>query len=656
MRVALPVVRLRREDLDRLLDKTPVRMRDDRHAPRLQHTMHLRKHGPGVGQVLHAQRHGDEVECLVLPWQFRVVIEVLHEALRRYSVDVQLRLVEAVHNDSRAFEQLRREVRYPRRAHIQNCKPLRNRREGAAVHLREPLQGGVVEVVDQTWLLVHVDIGRLVHARKVLGGIRPRRRRPAVLRIHSHAHRGIGVGLREFQLCSTRPRHGHAHPTGLLEDLAQHIFPVLDRAIPSDLQAVARDALTQEEVGHLSDVAAQVLVNRLDLRAPLIIRQPSGHVLGNEARLLGSRDEDGLVGDVLRVDEVAAGERLHHLMLLPALLRCLDEHERVERVDHPTAGVQLEPELQPGQAQGIRLGMRVLLRVAMLPKQVVVEALSLLRYIRIEKHGAVPKGGALAQAHGLHRPLKAQEAQEGDRAADVREHIDDKLRGGRRVRAARRRAAGRQGEHLGEHLETLGVRVLHTRLGGRHEPAERSKALAHCDVEVAGVHHGVPTCAHRDVLATRRCVAERVPGSVPEVAEVEAGDPRRSRAEHRVAASVDHAARIDLREGAHLHEHPVSGGHHLADLARGGHHKQACAFGLVDEHGRALVNVPLLVQDSDEVGVDVPRQPVLASLCAVCGHYGLLVLATLEGLLGDKHRAVCIKRLHGHRLCHMSSD
>mmetsp|Transcript_95353 Transcript_95353/g.267049 ORF Transcript_95353/g.267049 Transcript_95353/m.267049 type:complete len:695 (-) Transcript_95353:206-2290(-) len=619
VRVALAIVGLGGEDLDRLLDEATVRVRDDRHAPGPQHAIHLRKHRARVGQVLHAQRHGDEVETVVLPWQPCVVVEVLHVALRRDGVDVQLRLVEAVDGNPRALEELRREVGDPRGAEVQHREAAGHGGEGAAVERREALQGGGVEMVHEAGLRVHRRVDGLVDPREVVIGVRPCRRGPAVLRVQRHAHRCIRVALRQPHLLPAGPGDGHPDEARLLEHPLEHALPLLDRPVPADVEAVARDVLAQQEVGHLPDGAAQVVVHRLHASPARVVREPLSRLARREAGLLRGSGEDGGVGDVLGLFEVTAGERLDHLVLPPKLLGGVDEDEGVEGVHHAAVGVELHPGLEPGHTERVRLGVRELLGVAVLTQEVVVEALALLWHIRVQEDGAVPQRGALAEAEVLHRLLQVQKAEEGKRAAHVRQHVNDD---GRARRRGPCRSPGRHREPLRELLEALRVRELHPRLRGSHELAEGGEALSHGDVEVAGVHHGVPAPAHGDILTASGRLAHRVPGNIPEVAEVEPRDAGRPGADHGVAASVDHAARVDLREGAHLQQHRVRRRRDLADVPRRGHHEEAGALRLLDGLGGGLVGVSLLVKNGDEVGVDVPRQPVLACFHRVVGRGG----------------------------------
>mmetsp|Transcript_88162 Transcript_88162/g.254416 ORF Transcript_88162/g.254416 Transcript_88162/m.254416 type:complete len:241 (+) Transcript_88162:347-1069(+) len=185
VRVALAVVSLRGEDPHRLLDEAAVRVRDDRHAARLQHAVHLSPHSPRVRQVLHAQGHGHDIEGAVLPWQPRVAVEVLRVALRRYRIHIELGLVEAMDDDPCTLEHLRREVRNPRGAQVQHREAGGKRREDTAVNLGEALKRHIVEVIYQPGLGVHVGVGGLVDPREVVGGVRPRRWFPTMLRAQS---------------------------------------------------------------------------------------------------------------------------------------------------------------------------------------------------------------------------------------------------------------------------------------------------------------------------------------------------------------------------------------------------------------------------------------------------------------------------------------
>mmetsp|Transcript_89077 Transcript_89077/g.276827 ORF Transcript_89077/g.276827 Transcript_89077/m.276827 type:complete len:359 (-) Transcript_89077:106-1182(-) len=289
----------------------------------------------------------------------------------------------------------------------------------------------------------------------------------------------------------------------------------------------------------------------------------------------------------------------------------------VEGVHHPAVRVQADANLQTCQSQWVVLRVGVLLRVAVLPQEVVVEAFALLRNVGVQEHGMVPDNCPLIEAHAAQREVQRGLADVREGAAHVRQDVDHDLR-------APRGPGDRwwQGKQLRELLETNGVGKLQAGLGGRHELPESGEALLHGDVQVTLVHHRVPALVHGLRVASLHGVAHGVPRHVPEVAVVEARDARRPRAADCVAAGAHVAPGVDLREGAHLHDHDVVLGLELGYVAVLVHHDQAGSLRLLSDGGVALVGVHLLVQDRDEVRVDVPRQPVVAELLLlhlVCG-------------------------------------
>jgi hypothetical protein len=126
------------------------------------------------------------------------------------------------------------------------------------------------------------------------------------------------------------------------------------------------------------------------------------------------------------------------------------------------------------------------------------------------------------------------------------------------VRAARRP----QRQSLGQRAEGRvggGARVaLVAHGGGGEELAEAREAELHRDVDVRRVHERVPARVDRGGARAAGGDAQHVPRRVPEAAVGGARDAGvGALAQHRVAARVDDAARVDLREAAHLHEHRV---------------------------------------------------------------------------------------------------
>mmetsp|Transcript_3650 Transcript_3650/g.13421 ORF Transcript_3650/g.13421 Transcript_3650/m.13421 type:complete len:557 (-) Transcript_3650:175-1845(-) len=534
--------------------------------------------------------------------------------LRGLAVGPELALVQAMHRDACALKELLRVVRVPGRAHVQHRETLGNHAEHAAVSLGQSSQRGVVEVVDQAGLGVHVVVRRLVIPREVARIEGPRTRLEAMLCTQRHADRRVRHALREADILAIGAGDRLADDGGLLEHRLQCALPLLHGLLAPHLHTVPRDALAHQEVRHLADPRGHGLVLRQDSRAARRVGDPTFGVLAREPGVLSSSAEHCHIRDILRPLEVALRQCLDHFVLPPGLGRSFDKHEGVEGVHHAAARVQLHAGFEAHDAQGVALGMGVLLGVAILAQQVVIQILAFLRNVRIQKHRMVTDGDVLVESEVLQCRIEVQLAHKGEGATDIGEDVDDDLRGIR----GEVQPLSRQREQLREFLELHGVRKLHTRLGCGHELAEGGEALLHRDVQVRLVHHRIPAGAHRRMLRARRCGASGFPGHVPEVAEVEAGDTRRAGAHDGMARGVDIAARIDLSEGAHLQNDGVVAGPQLRDVAVGVHDEQSGPLRLRDEFGGLLVSVHLLVQHRDKVRVDMPWKPILPSVFLRC--------------------------------------
>mmetsp|Transcript_2519 Transcript_2519/g.7504 ORF Transcript_2519/g.7504 Transcript_2519/m.7504 type:complete len:550 (+) Transcript_2519:639-2288(+) len=537
-------------------------------------------------------------------------------------IRLELKLIEPMYHNpcTLLVQHFLGEVRHPGGAQVEHREAGLSGRQDAAVDSLEALQGGFVKMIHEARLRIHGRVVGLVHPREVLPAERPGLGRPTVLRVEGQAHGAVRVGLLKKDRLPSRPRDLHADEVRLLDHLAQDRLPGLGRPVSPGVRAVARDAVAQEEVGDLANLRGELLVPRPHAPAQLEVLEGPARLVRGQAGLLGGLAEHRLVGDVLRLLEVQPGDGVHHLALEALPLRRVDEAERVERVHDAAVGVELHAHREALEPQRVVLRVSVLLGVAVIAQEVVVEALALLGDVRVQEDRVVANRRKLVEAEILQRLLQVQVTDVREGAADVREDVDDELLGLHRLVQCRREGlrlrirSARERDELRQFLKVDGVGKLHAGLGGHHELAEGLEALAHGDVHVAVVHHGVPPPGDGAVLEACRGRADCVPGHVPEVAVVEARDARRPGAQHGVTARDQGASRVDRSEGAHLDDHGVVRDLRHRDLAVPIHDQEAGTLRLRGQGRVALVRIHLLVEHRDEVRVDVPGKPVVAEV------------------------------------------
>mmetsp|Transcript_12465 Transcript_12465/g.34343 ORF Transcript_12465/g.34343 Transcript_12465/m.34343 type:complete len:247 (+) Transcript_12465:1430-2170(+) len=244
--------------------------------------------------------------------------------------------------------------------------------------------------------------------------------------------------------------------------------------------------------------------------------------------------------------------------------------------------------------------------------QVLIQILALCRHIWIQENRMVSDDGALAQVGALQRLVQTQSADVRDGAPDVRQHIDHHFSfwsGSRNTCVC-----DWHWEHLRQLQEEFRIPELQSRLRRSHEFSEGVEALPHSDVEVAVIHHRVPTRAHSQMLSPLRRGAHCVPWHIPEVAVIEPSHARWHGVSHSMPASSQHAARMNLSEGSHLQDHCIIPWCYLDNISNLVHRQDPRTLWLWNNHCVLLPCVHLPVQQRHEIGVDMPWQPVVSDI------------------------------------------
>mmetsp|Transcript_98828 Transcript_98828/g.206014 ORF Transcript_98828/g.206014 Transcript_98828/m.206014 type:complete len:410 (-) Transcript_98828:843-2072(-) len=398
--MTLSIVSFGGESLHSLLDEAAVGVGDDGHAAWLQDAIHLGEDSAGVGHVLDAECHGHEVEGVVIPRQLGIGIEVLDMAFGGLLVSPELALVQTMNDDASALKGFLGVVRDPRGAEVQNREALGNGGEDASVGLGEAPERGLVEVVHQARLGVHGGVRGLVDPGEVARGEGPLLGHVALLRRDRERDRGVGDALLDADVLAVGAGDGHADEGCLREDRLEGLLPLFNGLQTADFDAVARNAFTEHKVGNLADSLRQALVLLPDARAARLVEDEVAGLLG-QSELPSDLREDLDLGDVLSLLEVDAREGLEGVVLLADLCRGRDEHEGVEGVDDAAVRVQKHAGLLALDAEGVLLGVRVLLAVAVVAEQIVVQTLSFFGHVGVEEDRVVAEDRILVQTQIL---------------------------------------------------------------------------------------------------------------------------------------------------------------------------------------------------------------------------------------------------------------
>mmetsp|Transcript_40026 Transcript_40026/g.92593 ORF Transcript_40026/g.92593 Transcript_40026/m.92593 type:complete len:278 (+) Transcript_40026:722-1555(+) len=264
----------------------------------------------------------------------------------------------------------------------------------------------------------------------------------------------IRIRLVKLHLLPMRSINHHSHKLAPLQDLFQHLLPLIHALQSAHLDAISRDLLSEQEVRHFSQHARQRLVALLHCQSRLWRRRRV------DAAGSGRLCEHLRVGDVLGTLEIPARQRLHQFLLLALRLCSFNEAVRIEGVDHPAIGVQLDAGFQPRFAQRIVFRVRVLLGVAKLSPQVVIQAFTLLRNVGIEENRMKADSHMVLHFQFPHSRLQVGLADERKGTSDVGQEINLDFR-----RAVHNSSKSwlLQGQDLRKLLEAFGVHKLNSR-------------------------------------------------------------------------------------------------------------------------------------------------------------------------------------------------